>query len=236
MSAPQKTEATSPFYPHHHEAMDIPAEPRLEDENVRCAKRARSCTTQSKLRSQKVCLLDAVEYNASTSHRRSFVKIRQHPSSKMSAKKILRRWWKSTLTIELSKQKANYPSILPHVTIVHLTTVFPLSKIFSRFGWKPRFNLHQNCVTNSIYTRIPMAIVDCEELGWSANCRRIWFSEIRVVRKKLLTLYFFLILWGFDFVYVSLSTHLPFESRISYSKIIYASKPFVCMLGWQWLL
>ena len=60
MSAPQKMEATSPFSLHQHEAMDIPAEPRLEDENVRCAKRARSCTAQSKLRSQKVCPLDAV--------------------------------------------------------------------------------------------------------------------------------------------------------------------------------
>ena len=36
--------------------------------------------------------------------------------------------------------------------IVSLTTVFPLSKILSHFVRKPRFNLHQNCVTNSIYT------------------------------------------------------------------------------------
>ena len=42
---------------------------------------------------------------------------------------------------------------LPHVIIVSVTTVFPLSKILPRFARKPRFNLHQNRVTNSIYRK-----------------------------------------------------------------------------------
>ena len=42
-------------------------------------------------------------------------------------------------------------ALLPQVMVVKNTTVFPLSKILSHFVRKPRFNLHQNCVTNSIY-------------------------------------------------------------------------------------
>ena len=62
--------------------------------------------------------------------------------------------------------------------IVKNTTVFQLSKIFSRFGRKQRFYLHQNCVTNSIYTRTQTAIVDCEELGWSAICKEIGCQKL----------------------------------------------------------
>ena len=68
----------------------------------------------------------------------------------------------------------------PHAVIVISTTVFPLSKILSHFMRKPRFNLHRNCVTNSMYTRIRMGTVDCEELLLNVGYERIWFSEIRV--------------------------------------------------------
>ena len=50
---------------------------------------------------------------------------------------------------------------LPHPKIVLLTTVLLLKKILSHFARKPRFYLHQNCVTNSLYTRIQMGTVDC---------------------------------------------------------------------------
>ena len=42
---------------------------------------------------------------------------------------------------------------LTHAVIVLSTTVFPLSKILSHFVRKPRFNNHQNCVTNTINRR-----------------------------------------------------------------------------------
>ena len=35
-------------------------------------------------------------------------------------------------------------------------------------------------ITNSIYTRIQMAIVDCVELALNVGYERIWFSRIRV--------------------------------------------------------
>ena len=41
----------------------------------------------------------------------------------------------------------------------------------------PTRHLHRNCVTNSILnkdTRIQMAILDCEVLGWSEIYRYIW--------------------------------------------------------------
>ncbi len=69
---------------------------------------------------------------------------------------------------------------LPHAVIVLFTTVFPLSKILSHFARKHRFNQDLIYITNSLYTRIPMAIVDCVELALNVGYERIWFSEIRV--------------------------------------------------------
>ena len=74
----------------------------------------------------------------------------------------------------------NTYSMLLYGRTVIFIIVFPASKILSHFVRKPRFNLHRNCVTNSIYTRIQMAIVDCEELGFNVGYERFWFSRIRV--------------------------------------------------------
>ena len=59
---------------------------------------------------------------------------------------------------------------------------FPSLENLSCFARKPRFDLHQNCLINSIFnknTRTLMAIVDCEEMVWSANCRQVWVLPIR---------------------------------------------------------
>ena len=93
--------------------------------------------------------------------------------------------WSKSLTkhdlyaIHMQLQQTRTLTPFPTV-IVPLTTVFPLSNLLSHFVRKPRFNLHRNCVTNSIYTRTRMAIVDCVERVLNVGYERIWFSEIRV--------------------------------------------------------
>ena len=84
-----------------------------------------------------------------------------------------------------TQEKDSFNNIFTKDGIVKNTTVFPIQKILSRFARKPRFNLHQNCVTNSIYTRIQMAIVVCVELALNVGYERIWFSRIRVEFQKV---------------------------------------------------
>ena len=78
----------------------------------------------------------------------------------------------TTSTIDLSQAEIFFcGNHMINIWDVGVLSILPvMSRILSHFVRKP--NPHQNCVTNTMYTRIPMAIMDCEELALNRGYER----------------------------------------------------------------